>query len=202
MNTFNKNIVTVVIICVIAVLTLSALQAKAVNYKVGVSQSKLQYEWYGASAATFEFDLTVVRLGAEYEFNDSHSIEARYGYGFDMGDNAQVDITGQEYTISFSNYHEFEVLYRYNISDSLNAYAGLGYYLQETPISWNESSYHYDEDNDDGFFVGAEYYVTDSLAVDLFIKQTSKIGDGKGKSTTKALGSTIRQVGFGVTYRF
>ena len=172
-----------------------------ITYSVGVSQSKIAYDWYGASEATFNFDLTVVRFSVGYDLNKTHSFEARYGHGLDMKPTTSTDLMGTDYTIDFSKYQEFEAMYRYKVTGNWSTYIGVGLYLQEVPISW-KGGYKYDEDNDTGSFIGTEYYLTKHFTIDLFIKQTSKIGKGSGHSTEVALGSTIRQVGLGINYKF
>lgn len=172
-----------------------------INYSIGLSQSRLDYDWYGASEATFSYDLTVIHFGVAYPLDEMNSIEARYGYGFGMGSDTTTDLMGTEYTIKFSKYHEFELLYRHKTSDDWDVYAGVGIYLQEVPITW-KNGYKYDEDNDNGYFVGAEYHINKHFSIDIFAKQTSKIGKGRGHSTEVALGSTIRQVGMGIVYIF
>ncbi len=180
-------------------------EAKNTEYSVGASHAKLDYCWYGASEACFNFDLIVMRVEAEHD----SGFAVRYGYGLPMGTNKQTTITNQEFVIGFEKYREFELLYKYGVSDKFKVYGGIGYYLQTTPIYSVEGDLiHYDEDNDNGYFVGADYKINKDLTVELFIKQTSKIGKGRGscdltcQENWEAKGSTIRQIGVGIMWKF
>ena len=181
-----------------------AIELKDFDLSIGASQSKLNYDWYGASQATFEFDLTVIRVEAAHK----SGFAVRYGYGLPMGTNQQTTITNQTLVIDFNKYREYELLYKYSLTDSIRIYGGIGYYQQTLPIySTSGSLIHHDKDDDSGLFIGAEYQLTNKLSLDLFIKQTSKIGDGGSCDITcqnnwVAKGSTIRQVGLGIIYKY
>lgn len=176
------------------------------DYKVslGASQSKLEHKWYGASQATFEFDLTTVRVGVEHD----SGWEVRYGYGFPMGKDIQTTITNQTFAIDFKKYREFELMYNFDLSDNIDIYVGIGHYMQTLPIHIPSGEMiRYDEDNDSGFFVGSKVHLTESISVEAFFKQTGSIGSRGGCDQEcidnwEAKGSTIRQVGVGLSYTF
>jgi len=206
-KTTLRNIQTGLIIVITAILTTLALDSRAdnFNYSVGISQSKMEYKWYGASEAAFLFDLTTIKLEAEHESGFS----VKYGYGFTWRPDTQTTITNQVFTIDFQKYREIELAYNIDITDKLEVYAGIGYYWQSVPIYdvTGNDLVHYDEDNDRGGFIGLRYKFTDNFDIDVFIKQTSKIGElgscnQECQDNWVAKGSTIRQIGVGFNILF
>lgn len=205
MKIYLKNILTGIVIGLVGLITLWSLETKAIelDYSIGVSQSMLEHKWYGASQATFEFDLTTVRVSAEHESGWG----VRYGYGLPMGKDTQTTITNQTFAIDFKKYQEFELLYNFDLVNDFGAYVGIGHYMQTLPIHRPSGEMiRYDEDNDSGFFGGINYNM-DSVSIEIFFKQTGSIGSRGGCDQEcidnwEAKGSTIRQIGVGLYYTF
>lgn len=175
------------------------------KYNVGLNQAKIDYCWYGASEACFNYDLTTITAEIKHKSNFS----VRYGYGFDLGKNTQTTITNQTFTIHFSRYHELELAYTYDITDRLYLTGGMGHYWQSVPIYSADSSklVHYDEDNDRGFFLEGNYKLNDEVSFSIFVKETSRTGslgscDQECIDNWEAKGSTIRSYGLGIKYHF
>lgn len=178
---------------------------QAKDYSIGVSQSKMQYCWYGASEACFSYDITVIR--GELAFNNNWSI--RLGKGINKPTDTQTTITNQVFEIPLTNYAELELIYSYPINSTWNVYGGIGTYQHTVPIySPTGDLIHFDKDDDEGFLLGSKINLSQHWSVEIFIKQTSKTGAGRGscdltcQQNNVAKGSTIRQYGLGILYQF
>ena len=161
--------------------------------------SKFQYKWYGASEATFTMDLPTIGYG----INHSSGFGSRIAYGKSGRTRANRDSKHyDDFIIGLDSYYELEFNYSHALTNELSLFAGIGFYRQEVPIHWVDNTLaRYDRDDDHGYFTGVSYRV-DDISILLTVKQTSRIGDGSGKSDTVALGSTMRQIGITVRVYF
>lgn len=177
-----------------------AVELSDFEFYTDLNYAKFDYQWYGASAASFKMGLPTVGAGIEH----GSGFGFRLGYGkADQVRTNKSSIHYDDFIIGLEKYNEFEIYYRYRLNASYSVYGGIGHYNQLVPIYKLDgvTLVKNDSDDDEGFFIGAEYRYK-NIAANLFIKQTSRIGDGKGFSESKALGSTMRQIGVGVRFYF
>lgn len=168
------------------------------DYSAEYSTGKTTLHWKGSTDSKYNFDLQ--QLGfTVFDRNSNFGIRLAYGKG---SKTLPTRCSNSCYIVmTFDHSIDLELLYRARITDNLNAYWGAGYYIQSFPIYSTISDFKKnDTDNDNGYTVGIEYKMTNSLSTKLTYHYYSSIGPDKNDSG--ALGSSHQGYSAAISYNF
>lgn len=145
------------------------------NYEVSVGYSQVEHSWTQEGKSSM-FTPTMMNVRGTAWFNN-------LGVSLFYGDMDRTFNETQDYyklAIDFKHIYGVELSYKYHINKNLYVIAGIGsYVLPMNQIAFNEDdSVSYmleDNDNDQVWFFGAGYNITDKLSVEYMYNRYSNI---------------------------
>lgn len=149
---------------------LLSMQVSASEYQFDFGRGKVQHAWRGPdNRATFNpiIDFT----GLTYISDSGFAVRAGYGVVNDSTTSGRFS----DLKLKIGYVASLELMYRYSVNN-LTLYSGIGTYRIPTPLESRTSDLKVqDSDNDEGYFVGAEYEVYTNVSLGYKFNMLSRI---------------------------
>ena len=148
---------------ILLVIFSGSLMASDYSLELDAGHNKIEHAWRGPNNyAQFEADLNSIGLTA---WRDNVGLRLAYIKGDDMNTLGIYE----QITIKLKHIISLELLYKYQITNNIRVYAGIGANLIPVPMHWDgidpTSHAATDADNDEGYLIGAQYRVSNKLSV-------------------------------------
>lgn len=159
-----------------------------------LAHNKTQMQWLGISHAKYNYNLKTIGF---VWFDDDVGVRVSYGRGKNTLPNDGA--AHKRFMVELKHAIDFEVLYRYELYDSIYVVTGLGYYMDNLPVTSNtDDYYHNDWDRGWGYSLGFDYKLNPHLSIQATYRVRADVGAAKDDSG--ALGSTHKSIGISFRY--
>jgi len=149
-----------------AILLLFCLNAIGVEYEMDINYSDINHSWRTTGEDKARFDNTMIGVGGTAWLSDNWGFRVAHMEGGKVNpDEGYGQYSG--WTLDQKSITSFEIIYKHRFfSDDLSIYGGVGHYEIPVPI-YNAAGLlvKNDRDDDEGYFLGLNYSITDKWGI-------------------------------------
>ena len=160
-------------------LLLLSFNAIASEYQFDIGYSQVEHAWRGPNnVATFKPVMKSIGFTSIYDNG--------FAYRFGYGELNHVGTTGRysHYTLEMDYIASLEIMYRYSVNN-LTVFGGIGTYIIPASVRATNGYYDKDYDNDEGYFLGAEYSIYNKISLGYKFNMYSRIKNNPYDEWTK-----------------
>lgn len=164
------------------------------EYAIEFASNQTMMEWKGISHALYKFDLKTIGL---VYFKNNFGARIAYGKARITLPEKGAAIDGLK--IELKKSIDIELLYRYRLHQNTSIHFGIGYYMDNMPITSTKSDFRKNDwDRGMGWSITIDQKISKRLSLQLTTRKRASVG----KSNSDALGSSHNSIGVSIRYMF